>query len=58
MTARIIVPAGVPLDENVWNTWVQNNRKQEREFRAEWLGRIRILLFAVAIAAAIYYFAR
>lgn len=56
-TKEIIVPVGIPLDEKVWNAWLQKNREQERAFRATWLRRIRILLFA-AIAAAIYYFAR
>lgn len=57
-TKQIIVPVGIPFDEKVWNAWVRKNREQERAFRAKWLRRIRTLLFAAAIAAAIYYFAR
>ena len=57
-TQEIIVPVGIPLDEKVWNAWLQKNREQERDRRAKWLRRIRTPILAAAIAAAIYYFAR
>lgn len=55
---EVVAAAGVPLDENVWNAWVRKNREQERDFRARWLRRMRTVLLAAAIAAAIVYFAR
>ena len=45
----------LPLDEQVWQTWVQKNHARDRQQAALWRWRGAVMIAVVAAAALIYF---
>ena len=45
----------LPLDEQVWQTWLQKNRARDRQQAALWRWRGAVVIVVVAAAALIYF---
>ena len=44
----------LPLDEQVWQTWVQKNRTRDQQKATEWRRRGALAIIALALAASSY----
>lgn len=45
----------LPLDEQVWQAWVQKNRTRDQQQAARWRRRGVAVIVVVAVAALIYF---
>lgn len=45
----------LPLDEQVWQAWVQKNRTRDQQQAARWRRRGAAVIVVVAVAALIYF---
>lgn len=45
----------LPLDEQVWQAWVQKNRTRDQQQAARWRRRGAGVIVVVAVAALIYF---
>jgi|GEM_PF-6557402 len=50
--------AFLPLDDKVWQAWIQKNRLDENAYSAKWSKRLRVLVPLLATLALLYYFLR
>lgn len=45
----------LPLDERVWQAWVQKNRTRDQQQAARWRRRGAAVIVVVAVGALIYF---
>ena len=51
-----VADAFLPLDQKVWQAWIDKNRLDENAYSAKWRKRLLLLAPFFATIAVLYYF--